>query len=96
MARLVYSEHYYNCEVDDIQVYFEYKNSVVFSTNKKTRALHGGFPVKCKLIKVISKCEIEDYAGIYEVNRKTRGDHLVIQGIISFFFWSSFNGISRR
>lgn len=85
MARLVYSEHYYNCEVDDIQVYFEYKNSVVFSTNKKTRALHGGFPVKCKLIKVISKCEIEDYAGIYEVNRKTRGDHLVIQGIISFF-----------
>lgn len=37
MSKEFYSQHLYNCEVDDIDIYFEYNNSVVFSTRKSTK-----------------------------------------------------------
>ena len=36
MSHTAYSQHYYNCEAEGIEVYFEYNNSVVFDTGKKT------------------------------------------------------------
>lgn len=85
MTQIIYGEHDYNCELDSINVYFEYNNSVVFTTSKKTM-VHNGLELKsCKELKIVSSCEIEQYQGPAEVNRYFREDNLVIQGIISFF-----------
>jgi hypothetical protein len=41
--------------------------------------------VRCNELSVITKCELEQYAGPPETHRYSRGDNLVIQGIITFF-----------
>ena len=80
-----YSQHYYNCKANNIEVYFEYNNSVVFDTGKETIVSDGGDIYKCKELSVITKCELEQYGGPSETHRYSRGDNLVIQGIITFF-----------
>ena len=39
MSPTAYSQHYYNCQAEGIEVYFEYNNSVVFDTGKETRLI---------------------------------------------------------
>lgn len=85
MSQIAYSKHLYDCEAEDIDVYFEYNNSVVFSTDEKSVVGDGVRLIKCKKLAVISKCEMEQYLAPMEVQRYCRGDNLVIQGIISFF-----------
>lgn len=85
MKTMVYGQHFYNCELDDIDTYFEYGNSVVFSTNEKTIVDDGIGAISCAKLTVISECMVEQYQGLSEVDRYFRGENLVIQGIISFF-----------
>lgn len=85
MSKVFYSQHLYNCEVDDIDIYFEYNNSVVFSTRKSTKVFGKKEIKKCKEVVVITKCELEDFEGLVETFRYSRGENLVVQGIISFF-----------
>ena len=85
MSIMSYSQHYYNCVANNIEVYFEYNNSVVFDTGKETITSDGCNTYKCKELSVITKCELEQYGGPSETHRYSRGDNLVIQGIITFF-----------
>lgn len=85
MSQTAYSQHNYNCQAESIEVYFEYNNSVVFDTGKKNITHDGISQIICKELMVISKCELEQYAGPSETHRYSRGDNLVIQGIITFF-----------
>lgn len=85
MSIMSYSQYYYNCKVNNIEVYFEYNNSVVFNTGKETSASDEWDTYKCKELSVITKCELEQYSGLSETNRYSRGDNLVIQGILTFF-----------
>ena len=84
MSQTAYSQHCYNCQAESIEVYFEYNNSVVFDTGKETINSDGMRMVRCKELSVITKCELERYAGSSETHRYSRGDNLVIQGIITF------------
>lgn len=81
----IYSKYIYNCEIENIEVYFEYNNSVIFSTQEKPIINNGLGRKICKELVVISNAEIENYEGVSETNRYFRKDNLVIQGIISFF-----------
>ncbi len=74
-----YSQCNYNYEENDIEVYFEYNNSVIFDIEKKDS------DSLCKKLSVITKGEVEQYSNVLEINRYSRGDNLVIQGIITFF-----------
>ena len=85
MSVTSYSQHYYHCETDNIEIYFEYNNSVVFDIGKEILASDDGRPHKCKELLVITRCEQERYSGPSETHRFTRRDNLVIQGIITFF-----------
>ena len=85
MLVVIYGQYSYDCELDSIDIYFEYGNSVVFSTGEKTIVSNGIKLVNCEKLEVISKCYVEQYQGPYEAKRYFRGDNLVIQGIISFF-----------
>lgn len=85
MSVTLYSQHYYHCETNNIEIYFEYNNSVVFDTGKGTPDSDDGFPYKCKELLVITKCELEQYSDPLETHRYSRRDNLVIQGIITFF-----------
>lgn len=85
MSIIAYSQHNYNCKANNIEVYFEYNNSVVFDTEKETIASDGRNTFECKELSVITKCELEQYSGPLETHRYSRGDNLVIQGIITFF-----------
>ena len=82
---MIYGQHVYNCELDDIEVYFEYGDSVVFSTGEKEIGYTEIGKIKCSKLSVVSKGCIEQYQGPMEVNRYFRRENLVIQGIISFF-----------
>ena len=85
MKKIIYGQHFYDCESDSIDTYFEYGDSVIFCTKKKARTHCGKRKISCSKITVISKCKVEQYQGPSEVNRYFRKDNLVIQGIISFF-----------
>lgn len=85
MSQTAYSQYNYNCKAESIEVYFEYNNSVVFDTGKKNITYDKISQIICKELMVISKCELEQYAGPSETHRYSRGDNLVIQGIITFF-----------
>lgn len=85
MEVIIYGQYYYDCELDSIDIYFEYGNSVVFSTGEKTTAHDGIRSINCAKLTVISKDSVEQYQGSCEVKRYFRGENLVIQGIISFF-----------
>ena len=84
MSIIAYSQHYYNCKSKNIEVYFEYNNTVVFDTGKETIASDGRNTFECKELSVITKCELEQYSGPLETHRYSRGDNLVIQVIITF------------
>lgn len=85
MSIMSYCQYYYNCEANNIQVYFEYNNSVVFDRKKETIVSDGVDTDECNKLSVITKCELEEYVGIVETHRYSREDNLVIQGIITFF-----------
>ena len=85
MSQIAYSQHYYNCKAESIEVYFEYNNSIVFDTGKKKISSDAMGQIRCKELSVITKCELEQYAGPSETHRYSRADNLVIQGIITFF-----------
>ena len=85
MLTMSYRQHNYNCKAKKIEVYFEYNNSVIFDTGKETIVSDGFNTYKCKELSVITMCELEQYSGLSETNRYSRGDNLVIQGIITFF-----------
>lgn len=85
MSQIAYSQHYYDCQAEGIEIYFEYNNSVVFDTGKETTNSDGMSLVRCKELSVITKCELEQYDSPSETHRYSRGDNLVIQGIITFF-----------
>ena len=85
MAVTIYEQKNYNCELASIDVYFEYRNSVVFCTGEKTISQKGIESFSCARLTVVSKCTVEQYQGPSEVTKYFRGDNLVIQGIISFF-----------
>ena len=80
MTVTIYEQNNYNCELDSIDVYFEYGNSVVFCTGEKTISQRGMESFSCARLTVISKCSIEQYQGPSEVTRYFRGDNLIIHG----------------
>ena len=47
MEVIIYGQYYYDCELDSIDIYFEYGNSVVFSTGEKTTAHDGIRSINC-------------------------------------------------
>jgi len=85
MSVTVFSQHNYACEVFDIDVYFEFENTVVFKTTEKTIDHDGISSKKSSAITVITKSELEEYNGLTETQRYCRKNLLVIQGIITFF-----------
>lgn len=85
MAQIAYSQYVLACEAYDIDVYFEYNDSVLFSTEKETISNDGLKSAKCRELIIITKCNLEQYNGPFEVSRFCRGNILILQGIISFF-----------
>lgn len=85
MSIMSYSQYYYKCKASNIEVYFEYNNSVVFDTEKEIMASDECNTYKYKELLVITKCELEEYSSSLETHRYSRRDNLVIQGIITFF-----------
>ncbi len=85
MLKMSYSQHNYNCDANNIEVYFEYNNSVIFDTGKETIVSDGFNTFKGKQLSVITWSELEECSGPLETNRYSRGDNLVLQGIITFF-----------
>ena len=62
MSVTLYSQHYYHCETDNIEIYFEYNNSVVFDIGKEILVSDDGRPHKRKELLVITRCEQEQYS----------------------------------
>lgn len=87
MLKKSYSQCNYNCEENNIEVYFEYNNSVIFDTVREARDDFNDY--KCKELSVITRCELEQNSNLLEINRYSRIDNLIIQGIITFFTGSS-------
>lgn len=84
MSERAYNKKLYGCEEVNIDVYFEFNNSIVYSTEKE--AMHDGLSLKkCREIVILTNCEIEQYNGPSEIDRYCRSQILIIQGIISFF-----------
>ena len=97
MEVIIYGQYYYDCELDSIDIYFEYGNSVVFSTGEKTTAHDGIRSINCAKLTVISKGSVEQYQGPSEVKRYFRGENLVIQGlIVTSNYFVAENGVTRR
>lgn len=85
MPKVAYSQYFYACEALNINIYFEFNNSIIFNTGKEIITHDGVFSEKCSEITVITECELEEYNGVIETSRYCRGEILTIQGIISFF-----------
>ncbi|MCL2321194.1 MAG: hypothetical protein FWC47_03710 [Oscillospiraceae bacterium] len=85
MSQEVYSQYSFPCKANDIDVYLEYNNSILYNTRKKIIEEEGLQQYTCRELILITKCEVEQYNGLDEVRRLCRGNVLVIQGIISFF-----------
>lgn len=81
MSRKFYSYYAYKCESCSVDCYFEYSNSVIF-TSESCDEKAGE---QEKFLLVITECEVPDFFGAGEVGRYVRRDNIVIQGIISFF-----------
>ena len=65
-------QYKYETETEiDIDVYFKYRNTIVWNENKE--------------LIILSKYELREHEGAFEINRHCRGDNLIAQGIISFF-----------
>ncbi|MBC6308218.1 hypothetical protein HCJ66_01500 [Listeria sp. FSL L7-1582] len=77
MSKIVYSS-YQISYAGDLDVYFEYKNSVVFTSPKTSDRGENN-------ITIINKSCLNDHSGIHEQTRYSRSDILSIQGILSFF-----------
>lgn len=85
MPERTYNKKVYGCEEINIDVYFEFNNSIVYSKEKEV-SMHDCLPLKkCREIVILTDCEIEQYDGISEIDRYCRSQTLIIQGIISFF-----------
>lgn len=85
MPEVAYSQYFYACEALNIDVYFEFNNSIIFNTGKEIITHNGLSSKKCSELTVITECELEQYNGPAEISRYCRGAILTIQGIISFF-----------
>lgn len=85
MLESAYSQYFYACEAFNIDVYFEFENTVVFNTGKEIVTRDGLSPKKCSELTVITECELEKYNGPSETRRYCRRNLLVMQGIITFF-----------
>lgn len=85
MSVKAYSQYSYACEAYNIDVYFEYKNSIVHNTDKEIIGYDGLSQNKCRELIVITECDIDQYNGPTELARYCRGNILEVQGIISFF-----------
>lgn len=85
MSESVYDRHLYACKALDIDVYFRFNNSIVFSSEKDAITHDGVSSQKCREIVVLTESKIEKYNSLLEINRCCRGQILTIQGILSFF-----------
>lgn len=85
MSIMYYNKKYYDCKLNNLDIYFEYNNSVVFDIEQESITIGKENVYKCKKLLVITKCELDKYNNILEINRYGIVDNLIIQGIISFF-----------
>lgn len=82
MERRVYLDKNYVYDIDrDLEIYFRYGNSIVFSTGENL----ANAEAEGENIRIVSYVDIEDFYSVSEANRYCRSEVLAIQGIITFF-----------
>lgn len=83
MSIEAYSMHSFAYEEYDLDVYFEYNNTVVFSTHEEIGDKLS--QKKGSELIVITKYRVDEYESVADYSRYCREDILCIQGIITFF-----------
>lgn len=81
MTRIVYVHHKYFWE-SDIEIYFEFDNSIVFTT--EDIIVNDNETKKSRIINIVTKCELNTSLDSIEALKYVRPKELIIQGIISF------------
>lgn len=81
MTQIVYVHHKYFWE-SDIEIYFEFDNSVIFTT--EDMIVNDSETKKSRIINIVTKCELNASLGAIEALKYIRPKELTIQGIISF------------
>lgn len=67
MSERTYNKEVYGCKEINIDVYFEFNNSIVHSTEKEV-SMHDGLSLKkCREIVILTDSEIEQYNGKSEI-----------------------------
>lgn len=85
MSKKAYSKNIYAYNYEDIDVCFQYKNSIVYSTDKLTTVANANGTFKGREIEIVSTYFVEDYDSVHEGARYCRSEILVVLDIISFF-----------
>lgn len=86
MKKRVYIDKTYAYVIEEeVDIYFKFGNSTIFSTGERTYAGdHEGVFEASELI-IVSSAEIEEFYGMMEASRQTKSEILVTQGIVTFF-----------
>lgn len=86
MKKRVYLEKEYGYAIDEnIDVYFKFDNTTVYTTGGKTKGYDNQGVCDTQIIKMVTYADIESFYGTIEVNRITKSEILVIQSMITFF-----------
>ena len=97
MPRIGYMRKKFVYQFEDIDIYFRYKKSIVYSTNRRTEIYDGQNALKAQEIEIESVCHLESYDSLNEMALYNRSEILVILDIISFFTgvpFTTYNQIS--
>jgi hypothetical protein len=80
-----YLKKIYGCTVEDIDIYFKYNNTVIYSTDETTIVSNENGRYKARILELVSMNYIEDYDSGQDGMRYCRPEILTAQDIISFF-----------
>lgn len=81
MKKSAYMKYRYAYMASDVDVYFKYNNSVVYSTGEEIDTPDA----QCTEIIIIMETQLEEYSSLKNIGRQCRPELLVIQGMLSFF-----------
>lgn len=81
MKERAYSKYRYAYMASDVDVYFKYNDSIVYSTGEEIDTSDD----QCTEIIIITETQLEEYSSVKNIGRQCRSELLAIQDILSFF-----------
>lgn len=86
MKSKIYQEKIYGYVVEEhLEIYFEYDDTIVYSTDEKVSMGNDSDVYEGQVIKMVSVQGVETFYGIMEMGRLSKSEILSIQDIITFF-----------